>query len=907
MQTRIVSNIICLTGACLFLTGMGTGVRAASVKVDDLRCEYLKNPLGLDVCQPRFSWKLVPTSKTARGQRQTAYQIQVADSKESLSKATLWDSSVIKSDQSVNVAYEGKTLESGHQYFWKARVQDENGKWTSWSQPATWTMGLLDKNEWKAQWIGSGKSFVPDKGSPVNNTTPDPWFRKTFDLSGKVTHAPIYVASVGYHELYVNGKKVGDSILAPSATDYKVRARYVTYEIAPYLKPGRNVIALWLGSGWSIYVNYQTADKPRAPIVMAHADIELADGSKVQVVTDETWKTHDSPNTVLGEWQFTNYGGELYDANKELPGWNEVSLDDSSWKSAVVHHPNLILSADKTEPNRLETELKAIAIETTTNGAYRVDMGSNYSGWFEIQLSGNPGDRINFQFSERPNRDMTHNMHSSYIIGPSGKGTFRNHFNYGCGRWVKITGLREKPQLNQIRGWLVRTDYQRTGGFECDQPLLNRIYNTTLWTYECLSLGSYVVDCPQRERMGYGGDAHATTRTALNNYSLGAFYTKWIQDWRDVQDTNGNLPYTAPTYWGGGGPGWSGYCITLPWEIYRRYGDIRILKENFAMMQKWLAFVETKTAKDMLVRYGGEWDFLGDWLWPGAQGVNGDTKETLFYNNCYWIYNLRTATRVAEIIGNKEAAEAYRSRANTVAKAVHTTFYNPADSSYVNGFPAYLAIALLVDVPPQDVRPAVWHRLEKEILEIRKGHIHAGITGGAFLFKTLIENNRNDLVYPMVTKEDYPGWGQMLNDGATTFYEDWEHVESCLHSSYLYVGSWFNECLGGIQHPDAGGFKSFVIHPWIDPQQGPRHVRSHYDSLYGRAATEWSVNGNAVQLSVTVPPNTEATLQLDKVKSSTLTENGQSLDKSKGITILSGEKATQLRLEPGHYEFKGSF
>jgi alpha-L-rhamnosidase len=535
-------------------------------------------------------------------------------------------------------------------------------------------------------------------------------------------------------------------------------------------------------------------------------------------------------------------------------------------------------------------------------------MGSNYAGWVEMEFKGKPGDRIEFKFSERPNREITHNLHSAYILGPSGEGIFRNRFNYSSGRWITITGLREKPELKDIHGWLVHTAYERTGGFECDQPLLNRIYNTTLWTFESLSLGSYVVDCPQRERMGYGGDAHATTRMALNNYGLGAFYSKWSEDWRDVQGPDGNLPYTSPTYWGGGGPGWSGYCVTLPWEMFRRYGDVRILDQNFPTMQRWLAFLETKSSKDMLVRWGGEWDFLGDWLWPGAQGVNGNTRETLFYNNCYWIYNLLTAARVAETLGHTDAAASYRQRADQVRKAVHAEFFNPADASYVNGFPAYLAIALLVDLPPKDLRPAVWQRLEKEILEVHKGHIHAGITGGAFLFKTLLENNRNDLIYAMVRQEDYPSWGQMLKDGATTFYEDWEHVESCLHSSYLYVGSWFTEGVGGIQHPDAGGFKNFVLHPWIDPVQGPRSARAHYESLYGEIATDWTINNNVVKLRVTVPPNTHATLRLDKLPSILMREGGNTLDKSPGIKLIDANPtSTQATLEPGHYEFEGRF
>jgi hypothetical protein len=912
--------LLCLSAESSLNAGQPPG---ATLEAVDLRCEHLVDPLGIDPVRPQLSWRLAPTDQQSRGQRQIAYHILVASSLELLAqdKADFWNSGPVQSDQSLNVDFAGAELRSGQDYFWKLRVLDERGNWSSWSKTARWSMGLLRVADWKAKWIaspGAAANVRPaEAGSsqPTYNTQSDPWFRKSFDLTVVPSHAVIYVASVGYHELYVNGKKVGDRILAPSATDNARRARYVTYDITNQLRAGRNVIGLWLGVSWSIFPAYQTTDKPDAPIVLAQAEIDTPQGGRIEIATDETWKTHPSPNVLLGFWDAHGFGGEQYDANLDVPDWCGIALDDSDWKAASVFHPSLVVSADETEPNRLVKRLEPVNI-TEEQRAYRVDMGVNYAGWFEMQVSGQPGDRIEFEFSERPDQAMTFGLHSSYIIGSSGKGVFRNRFNYMAGRWIRITGLRYKPELNQMHGWLVRTDYRRAGHFECDQPLLNQVYQTTLWTYENLTIGSYLVDCPHRERRGYG-DGFGADRTAFDNYDVAAMYTKWIQDWRDVQKPDGDVPFTAPTCVGGGGPAWSGYCVSLPWDVYRRYGDKRVLEESFPTIERWLAFLETKSRDDMLQRYGGKWGFLGDWQWPGfwaerskvqkAGQFLGDTQESLFFNNCYWIFNLQTAARIADVLGNHTAADVYRQRADRVRTAVHRAFYKSADASYVNGFPAYLAIALLVDLPPEGVRPKVWNRMEHEIRVNHQGHIWAGIIGGGFLFETLLNNNRDDLIFSMISEPDYPGWGDMLADGATTFYEDWDKGGSRLHSSFLYAGAWFTEGLLGIRQSDCA-YRHIIIDPWIDARQGPRKAAGYYDSPCGRIASSWTVDASGqVSLDLTIPPNTDAVVIAHTKQKDSILEGGQPIDTVPGLALDAGDSSdASVRTSSGHYHFQWS-
>lgn len=592
------ATLVSLRGSAGVALLILASVAVADVNVTNLRCEYLKDPLGIDVAKPRLSWQLVSAE---RDQKQTACQVIVEG---------LWDSGKIPSDQSINVEYDGPALKPGQRVTWKVRV------WPGgvWSKPSSWTMG---PSQWTAKWIGTGESVRPPEGG--ENTLADPWFRKTFTLDAKPLRATAFVASIGYHELYVNGRKIGDAVLMPVVTDNSKRARYVTYDITEHLRPGANVIGLWLGTSWAIFPKFETADKPRAPLVIGQFDLDDR-----RIVTDDSWKTHPSPSTLLGAWTYMNFGGELYDANRELPDWADASLDDTAWQPAKVFTSSVAVSADKVEPNRLLTELRPVAITEPKPGDYRVDMGRNFAGFTEIAVQGKPGERIEFLFSEQADKPMTHDLRSAYIIGPTGKGVFRNRFNYSSARWITITGLQQKPD---VRGWLVRNDYDRAAAFASSSQLLNNIYDITLWTFENLTVGGYVVDCPQRERMGYGGDAHATTTTGLSNYKLGAFYTKWSEDWRDVQGKTGDLPYTAPTYFGGGGPAWSGYSVHLPWEMYQRYGDKRILEQNLPTIERWLTFLETKAKGNLLRRWGGRWDFLGDWLWPGAPPVTVDAGD----------------------------------------------------------------------------------------------------------------------------------------------------------------------------------------------------------------------------------------------------------------------------------------
>lgn len=898
MRRKMVRLLLAL----LVVARFGYSVDAAeeTVRVGELRCEYLVDPLGIDVVHPRLSWKIEAIDSTARDLGQSAFQVLVASSATILEtdRGDVWDTGRLASDQSTHVVYAGKPLGSNALCFWKVRVWDQQGHGSAWSTPAKWSIGPLRPEDWKASWIGA----------PVDATAArlDPWFRKNFTLSARPVRAWAHVAALGYYEFYINGKKADDRVLAPCISDFSQRARYATYDISECLHEGDNVAAVWAAPGWADHEPFKVEHKP---LVIAQIEVQLADGSALQVVTDESWKTHSSPLTpTIANWGKAGYGGERYDARLEVAGWNSTELHDTAWESTAVFTPPVKLSAEMVEPNRRLETLHPVEIQPIGPGVCRVDMGRSYAGWFEIRLKGKPGKTVTLEFSERPEETKTYGQVSEYVFGATGEGVFCHRFNYAAGRWITIKGLEATPRSEDIRGYLISTASPRASRFECSNPLVNRLYDTMIWTYRSLSLGGYLVDCPHRERFGYGDGASAM-EAALKNFDVGAFATKWLMDWRDLQRPDGESFYSAPTYGGAGGPAWCGICVTLPWQLYLHLGDRRILEVSYPSMQRWISYLDARAKNDLLQPWGGPWEFLGDWVPPGRSqdpDKRVDNRSTLFFNNCYYMDNMATVSKAAEILGKTKEADLYRTKAAAIGKAAHEEFFQPEDHSYANGEQPYEALPLLVGLTPPPLRPGVMKRLEDEILVNKNGHIDAGIYGTYFLLKLLTEQNRNDLVFTMANQRTYPGWGHMLEQGATTFWEQWDGENSRVHSSFLSIGSWFIEGIAGIRlDPAQPGYKHFLVRPGIVGDL--TWAKCEYESPYGRIVSEWKIANDCLTLIVEVPVNTTATVFVPTSDPAAVTENGQPASKRPGIHSVKAVAETLIcEIGSGCYEFRTS-
>jgi len=900
--TAVVLLALPFGAALLF----GDDPERANVSVQGLRCEYLSNPLGIDVLKPRLSWVLAP-APGVRGQ--SAYRVLVASSSAMLQRdrGDLWDSGRVASRQSTWIEYAGKTLNSGQQAYWKVRVWSDAGKASPWSEQANWSMGLLQPSDWHSKWIGERRPEGTGEGTPL----PFPWLRKTFTLASRPARAVAYVNPLGYYELYINGKKVDDHVLSPAVSDYSKRNLYVTHEIAEYLVPGKNVVALWLGRGW--YVRGHPGVMHDGPLVRAQLDLAFSDGNRTEVITDETWKLRESPITPLGRGTaFGDYGGERYDGQLELPRWNQADLDDSGWQTAAVFEPPQVLTAAQmVEPNRLVETIKAARVEPYSQGGWLIDMGRDFTGWLQIKLPPIPsGSVVRLEYSDQMEPDKPApgttpaNAHTDggrrgapapananpgrgrggnptvfpntfnqrdEIVGNGEDLTFRSRFNYHGFRYVRVIGLDSAPDVSRATGYLIRTAYDRSGEFTSSNDLLNQIYQMVTRTYEALTLGGYVVDCPTRERLGYGGDAGTSMETGMFNFSVGGLYSRWLSNWRDAQDpATGSLPHTAPNYpnQGGGGPMWGGMVVTLPWQMYLQYGDRGVLEANYPMMRKWLGYLAQESTDDLLLNHSSHgmsmqtWNYLGDWLTPKGsfRGTSPDPRPAQLINSVHYLYQLQLASRIASVLGKEDEAAFYAARSAGVAKAIQQRFYNPADHSYGNGDSIQEAFPLLTGVVPPDLRGGVMEKLENTIRVQDNGHLDTGMHGTYFLIKYLMEADRNDLIFGMTNTREYPGWGYMLANGATTSWEGWTG-QSHIHDTLLSIGAWFTEGVAGIRSDGKSpGFRHFVIRPAMVGDV--TFARASYHSIHGDIISEWRIEKGIFRLNVTVPPGTTATVFL---------------------------------------------
>jgi len=894
MKTRLAGSKVLLLVSLLQCFDLAAAEQTQPVA---LRCEYRTDPLGIDVKTPRLQWQL-QNPQHPRGLKQTAYLLLVATSKETLAqhRGDLWDSGKVASAQSALVPYAGKALSSGANCYWKVKLwtEDQDGPAeTSWSAPARFSIGLLDKSDWKGTWL-----TVPK----------DTWFRKSFTLDKPAAKAFVYVASLGYHELYINGKKADDSVLAPSGSRLDKRVLYVTYDVTDKLRAGKNVLAVWMGPGWPRFFSKFKVQ----PALLVQSNITTAGGKSQSIASDSTWKCHPSNSQTIGKCGHRGYGGEEVDANQHIENWHTADFDDSSWANAIPTKRNAVLSAQMIEPDRVIETLKPVKLDPAGKGEFKVDMGRNFTGWMELRnLHGTPGAKITIRIVDDPKSRGEFRQENTYICGKE-PGTFRNRFNYSGGRYVFIAGLTQEPKLADITGYALSTGFERTGHFECSAKLLNQIYETDLWTYLANTLNGVTVDCPHRERLGYGEVTWATAwGCGLPNYRTGAFYTHLLRNWCDVQHEDGSLWFVAPHMrytWGG--PLWSSAPITTGWEMYRHFGDKRVLADSYATCRRLMKFFASKVASNtegLLTPYiNHKGRFLGDWAAPQGRKEWGNSQEALLFNNCVYALDLKMMIDIAEALDKKDDAALYAGQLKEIRKNIHKRFFDAEKKVYLEGRQVHSAFPLYVGVVPEELRPAVIAHLKKEITETRP-YLDMGSSGLPMLLHYLIEDAEwNDVLCQHLSKTTQPSYGFFLKMDETTWPEYWSSTcASKIHTCYTGVASCFIKGIGGIRNdpePEHFGYQRFMIRPHLVGDL--TFANTSMESLYGKIVSNWTRKDGKLTLHVEVPPNSTARIYLPTSDRKGITESGKSIEGTQGVRFLKMENGRAvLSVDAGHYSF----
>lgn len=879
---------------CAILSGACSS--DSKVRLYDLRCEHIVNPLGIDTETPRFSWKISAPSRNV-ALRQTAYRVLVASSPDKLKRneADVWDSEVVASSASQLVPFAGSKLASGVDCYWKVMIFDSNNQASGWSDVARFSMGLLSRSEWKGTWIKHPNA------APERHT----WFRQGMNIDGSVASAFVYVASTGYHELYVNGQKADERLLAPALARLDRRVLYVTYDVAPLLKKGNNVVALWYGPGWSRY-NFFAPSVDQAFLLQLNGTTKS--GAAFTLHSDEKWKCAESYSRNCGGFQFLDMGGEEVDGRLYSEGWNTLAFDDSRWVNSVQVSPlkqggEPVLSAQMTDATRIIEAIPAVKLIDTISGMWRVDMGKNFTGFVEVSFTGlQKGDTVVIKTSDRHDVVDEYGQKSLYIARGEDGETFRNRFNFSAGRYLHFIGLKNPPELSAVKGYAISSAARRTGYFECSDSLYNRIYDTDRWTYEICTIEGFTVDCPHRERLGYGSEGAYQTAWGLGLpcFESGAFYIKNVRDWSDVQTASGWIHNTAPQInhmWGG--PLYGNANMNIAWEHYLAHGDKKILEQAYGTGKRWLEFLHTQVADGMLVSYDSHGYFIGDWLGPEHRTEFGNTVEALFFNSCAYAMTLELFCRIALQLGRDDETPVYRERLALLRTKLHEKYYNPAVSSYLHGDQVRTAFALYAGIFPDSLRPAALKHLEEDMTGAHP-YFDIGSSSRYPYFKTLLAYPRfHEIVAGILAKTTSPGYGYILSRGETAWTEVWEANEPArIHTSFTGISAWFIKGLAGIEPSIEGpGYRIFTVRPNV--VRNLSYAKAAVESPYGLIESGWKKNGNSVTYDISVPTGSEACIYLP-APAAQITENGKPLS---GV-VEEKDGYVLLPVKSGHFNYK---
>ncbi len=869
-----------------------------------LRCAGETAPLAVASAQPRFSWQLAPLSPQLHGVSQTAFQIQVSEASKGFA-TPLWESGQVESAATAGIAYAGPPLKAGHAYAWRVRVWDEQRRPSAWGDAARWTQAPA----WRAPWIAAAENDGPAM----------PLFRRTFDLQKPIARAMLYVSGLGQDEVRVNGRKVGNDELTPGWSEYRKTVYYDSYEISGLLHAGKNALGVMLGNGM-----YRVLETPGRytkfvgshgiPKCTVQLHIEFAGGEALDVESDGSWRTHPGPITFS-----STYGGEDYDARRELAGWDQPGFDDSAWSAAqMVDGPGGALRPEVAPPIRVLHSYTPIKVTHPKPGVAVYDLGQNFAGWPMIGVTGPAGAVVKLISGELLNSDGTVSQRStggpqwfSYTL--RGKGVERWHprFSYWGFRYVQVEPT--KAAVVSLTGEAVHSSSPQVGSFVTSDSLLNRIHTLILRAIEN-NAESLFTDCPHREKLGWLEEAHLLAPSQLYDFDFSGLYAATARNIGDSQTATGSaagrIPEIAPQYvlfdpkWGifDDSPEWSSTAVLAPWYVYQRTGNAELLAANYGVMQRYVAYLATR-AHDGIIAYG-----LGDWydIGPGEPGVSKLTTPGLTATAIEY-QDLRVMEKTAALLGKADDSLNYRQQADAVRDAFNARFFDAGLHRYDKGSQTAQAMPLSIGLVPEAERAAVLNALIEDI-RAHKNHVTAGDIGFHYVVDALLTSGRSDVLYEMLERTDSPSYGYQLAQGATALTEAWDSNPSSSqdHSMLGHGEEWFYRGLGGIdidfsRQPE----QRLLLRPAVVGRVA--WVRTRYLSALGPIESNWQRGDKDTEYNFSIPANTTATIELSTASPATVAVNGAPLSKAPGIVSTRASGSTvQIVVGSGRYEVRAA-
>jgi alpha-L-rhamnosidase len=896
-------------------------VFGSSLTPISLKCENAASPMFIDELQPRLSWNF---AGDGRNQFQSAFEILISDNPAQLNSGigNVWTTGKVISPENINVVYQGEALRSFTRYYWKVRIYDDHNMPSSWSEPAFFETAMLNSSDWKAKWIDDG-SRNPENDADAFKPDRMPLFRKGFSTVKQISVARLYISGLGYYEAYLNGKKIGDQVLDPGWTTYREEVLYSVHDVTSLISKGENVTSIMLGNGWWNPVpiklfgrwdlrNYQQTGRP---CVIAQLHINYTDGTSEVIFTDNSWLT--SPGPVVKN---SVYLGEHYDAQLEQQNWNKNGVLSKDWRNArIADGPSGKLVAQRLPPIRVTKILKPVRILTPAPDTFVVDMGQNFAGVARLKVKGVKGQKITLRYGENifkdgrlnfstsvmtqirkggipagPGAPETAWQEDSYTLNGNGVEVWSPRFTFHGFRYVEVTGWRGKLSVNDIEGLRMNSDLKEASQFSSSNEMFNKLNEVIRWTF-LSNVFSVQSDCPAREKMGYGADMVVSANAFIYNYDMPNFYRKAVRDFANEQQADGAITEIAPFtgiadrgYGGNSGPlGWQLGFAFLQKQLYDFYGDKRIVEENYDRVKKQVEFLESKSYEGLF-----HWD-IGD-----HEAL--DPRAEAFSASAFYYHHVILAKEFAGIVGNKEDSLKYEKLAQKIKQLIVRKYLVPGTGRFDNGTQSPQIMALWYDLTPEVEN--TFKTLMQEF-ERHQWHVSSGIFGTKMMFDVLREHDKNEMAYRIANQKDFPGWGHMLEGGATTLWETWEFPElyaSQNHPMFGSISEWFFRSLGGI-NPDGPGFSKIIVKP--QPVADLSWVKTSYQSVRGLIVSEWRQENGKLTFKVAIPANTKAEVWIPASSDAVVTESDRTLETQK-ITVLKNEqKYKVVQVGSGTYTF----